>query len=179
MVVRQAPVTHRFDVLNRLAARSARAREPVRAYIGLGANLGDARAALLAAMQAIADLPHMQLRRRSSLYRSAPVQAHGPDFINAVLAVDTCLNAFELLAQLQQIEHAAGRLRPYLNAPRTLDLDLLLYGQASISSAILTVPHPRMRQRAFVLLPLAEIAPELVEAAQLAALVDQRIARLD
>ncbi|OIN92593.1 MAG: 2-amino-4-hydroxy-6-hydroxymethyldihydropteridine diphosphokinase [Comamonadaceae bacterium CG1_02_60_18] len=161
-----------------MLAQHAGAREPVRAYIGLGANLGDARAALLAAMQAVADLPQMQLMRRSSLYRSAPVQAHGPDFINAVVAVDTCLNALELLSKLQQIENAAGRVRPYPNAPRTLDLDLLLYGSAQISSTILTVPHPRMAERAFVLLPLAEIAHEMVNKASLAGLSDQRIERL-
>jgi len=130
------------------------------------------------AMQSIAALPQTALVARSALYRSAPVQAKGPDFINAVVGVKTQLNAMELLAALQQIEAAAGRQRPYPNAPRTLDLDLLLYGQARISSATLTVPHPRMAERAFVLHPLAEIAPQHVTAAQLAAVAQQRIERL-
>lgn len=154
-------------------------RPRVRAYIALGANLGDARAALLAALQAIAALPHTQLISQSALYRSAPVQAQGPDFLNAVVGVDTTLHAPELLLKLQQIETAAGRVRPYPNAPRTLDLDLLLYGSARISSPTLTVPHPRMWERAFVLRPLADVAPELVTAAQLAALAHQRIDRLE
>lgn len=153
-------------------------RPVVRAYVALGANLGDARATVLAAMQSMADLPFTQVTCRSALYRSAPVQAQGPDFINAVVAVDTALNAPELLSKLQQIEDRAGRVRPYPNAPRTLDLDLLLYGSAHVSSGNLTVPHPRMRERAFVLLPLAEIAPDQVDAAQLAALADQRIEKL-
>jgi len=153
-------------------------REPVRAYIGLGANLGDARAAVLAATQSIAALPHTTVVARSALYRSAPVQAQGPDFINAVVGVDTRLNAPDLLAGLQQIELEAGRQRPYKNAPRTLDLDLLLYGQARISSVTLTVPHPRMGERAFVLLPLAEIAPTQVNSTQLAAVAAQVIEHL-
>jgi len=168
---------HPSDVVN--TRTLAPLREPVRAYIALGANLGDARAAVLAAMQSIAALPQTAVVTRSALYRSAPVQAQGPDFINAVVGIDTRLNAMELLAALQQIETAAGRQRPYPNAPRTLDLDLLLYGQAGISSATLTVPHPRMGERAFVLQPLAEIAPQHVTAAQLAAVAQQRMERLD
>ena len=91
-----------------------------------------------------------------------PGHAPGGDYINAVLEIDTRLPAPILLQHLQQIEQAAGRERPYVNAPRTLDLDLLLYGDGRIDSPQLTVPHPRMWQRAFVLLPLAEIAPALV-----------------
>ena len=112
------------------------------------------------------------------LFRSAPVEATGPDFINAVAEVSTLLTSPDLLLQLQQLEHEAGRQRPYLNAPRTLDLDLLLYGDASVQSERLTVPHPRMLQRAFVLLPLAEIAPQRVSAAQLQAVAHQTISRL-
>ena len=150
-----------------------------RAYIALGANLGDAAGALKAAVASIARLPLTQLGKVSSLYKTAPqgVTADlqpGDDYLNAVLAIDAALTAPALLAQLQQIERAAGRQRPYLNAPRTLDLDLLLYGDARIESATLTVPHPRMWQRAFVLVPLAEIAPELVSSAQLAAVASQR-----
>ena len=132
-----------------------------RVYVGLGANLGDPRAALEAAFAALAKLPATTLVARSSLYASAPVDADGPDFQNAVAALDTALDAPALLAALQAIELAHGRERPYRNAPRTLDLDLLLYGDQHISSAALTVPHPRMRARAFVLLPLVELAPDL------------------
>jgi 2-amino-4-hydroxy-6-hydroxymethyldihydropteridine diphosphokinase len=154
-------------------------RDPVTAYIGLGANLGDAKLAVDAALDAIARLPQTQRVRRSSLYRSAPVDAGGPDFINAVAEVRTALTAPGLLRELQAIESAAGRERPYRNAPRTLDLDLLLYGDGRIDSPALTVPHPRMRERAFVLLPLAEIAPRWLPASQTAAIAAQRIERID
>jgi 2-amino-4-hydroxy-6-hydroxymethyldihydropteridine diphosphokinase len=106
------------------------------------------------------------------------VDASGPDFINAVLAIKTGLNAFELLAHLQRIELACGRERPYRNAPRTLDLDLLLFAGAYIHSPNLQLPHPRMYERAFVLLPLAEIAPQQVSETQLAGVAAQRIDRL-
>lgn len=154
------------------------ARAEVLAYIALGGNLGDAQAAVRSAIDQVAALPQTRLLARSSLYRSAPVDASGPDFVNAVMAVQTRLNAHELLLELQHIETLAGRERPYFNAPRTLDLDLLFYGQASIDSPQLVVPHPRMVQRAFVLWPLAEIAPERVSAAQLATVAAQRIERL-
>lgn len=149
------------------------------AYIGLGANLGDAPAALRGAVQAIAALPGTEVLQCSALYRSAPVDAAGPDFFNAVVAVRTPLAPDELLASLQSIEAAAGRERPYRNAPRTLDLDILLCGGLAISTPTLTVPHPRMRERAFVLRPLAEIAPGQVEPAWLEAVRGQRIERLD
>ena len=125
------------------------------AYIGLGANLGDAPAALRAAIQALAALPGTQLLQCSALYRSAPVDATGPDFYNAVAALRTSLPPQELLAALQSIEAAARRERPYRNAPRTLDLDILLFDALAIDTPTLTVPHPRMHERAFVLLPLA------------------------
>jgi 2-amino-4-hydroxy-6-hydroxymethyldihydropteridine diphosphokinase len=153
-------------------------REPVTAFVGLGANLGDAQRALQDALAALARLPDTQLVRSSRVYRSAPVDAGGPDYLNAVAQVQTRLGAPELLAQLQQLERAAGRERPYRNAPRTLDLDLLLFGDAYIDSVALTVPHPRLRERAFVLLPLQELAPERVSAADLAAVAGQRIAPL-
>ena len=152
-------------------------RDPVVVTIGLGANLGDAPATLQATIAAIAGLAQTQLLRASSLYRSAPVDSSGPDYVNAVVQVRTTLSAPALLAELQTIELAAGRERPYRNAPRTLDLDVLLYGHAQISSRTLTVPHPRMHQRAFVLLPLSEIAPELVSAAALRAVGDQLVQR--
>jgi 2-amino-4-hydroxy-6-hydroxymethyldihydropteridine diphosphokinase len=133
-----------------------------RAYIGLGANLGDARAQVEAACEALAATPGVQWAGRSSLYRSAPVDAGGPDYVNAVAAVDTTLSPHELLVALQAIEDRFGRERPYRNAPRTLDLDLLLHGQARVDTPALTVPHPRLHERAFVLRPLAELAPTLV-----------------
>ena len=152
-------------------------RAPVPAFIGLGANLGDAAGALRRALQRIAGLPRTQLLAHSSLYRTAPIDSGGPDYFNAVAHVSTGLSAPDLLAQLQSIESGAGRQRPYRNAPRTLDLDLLLYGDARIDSAALTVPHPRMTERAFVLVPLAEIAPQRVSAAHLAAVAGQAIER--
>jgi 2-amino-4-hydroxy-6-hydroxymethyldihydropteridine diphosphokinase len=154
------------------------------AFIGLGANLGDARAAIKQALATLAALPHCTLVQRSALYASAPIDATGPDFINAVAQIQTTLTAPALLAALQGIEQAAGRKRPYRNAPRTLDLDLLLYGSARIESPTLTVPHPRMHLRAFVLLPLVEIAPHIHIAAMgsaqalLAGVADQRLSKL-
>jgi 2-amino-4-hydroxy-6-hydroxymethyldihydropteridine diphosphokinase len=157
---------------------TAHLRAPVLAFIALGGNLGDAKALVGAAVEQMATLPQTRLVARSGLYRTAPIEASGPDFINAVVAVQTRLNAHQLLMNLQRVEQVFGRERPYPNAPRTLDLDLLLYGTASIQSATLVVPHPRMTQRAFVLRPLAEIAPERVSADQLAAVATQRTARL-
>ena len=154
-------------------------RDPVTAYVALGANLGDAPAALRRAMEEIARLPDTRVAARSRLYRSAPVDAAGPDFVNAVVALATRLPAPELLRQLQRLELAAGRQRAYRHAPRTLDLDLLDYGDARIDSPQLTLPHPRMMQRAFVLLPLAEIAPARVPADALAAVAGQGIQVLE
>ncbi|MBX3652798.1 MAG: 2-amino-4-hydroxy-6-hydroxymethyldihydropteridine diphosphokinase, partial [Ramlibacter sp.] len=134
-------------------------RDAVAAYVALGANLGDAQQTVLHAIDALGRTPGVRVLRASSLYRTAPVESSGPDYINAVAVVETTLTAPALLAALQALEQAAGRERPYVNAPRTLDLDLLLYGSARIDSPYLTVPHPRMDQRAFVLVPLAEIAP--------------------
>lgn len=153
-------------------------REPVTAYVALGANLGDARQAVLDAVQALAHLPETALQACSRLYRTAPHEASGPDFINAVVCLSTCLSAPQLLQALQAIEQQAGRERPYMNAPRTLDLDVLLYGHARIDSPLLTVPHPRMWGRAFVLHPLAELAPERIPAGSLEAVQDQPIAPL-
>ena len=154
------------------------------AFVGLGANLGDARATVEAALEALARLPATRLIARSSLYVSAPLDATGADFVNAVAALDTELEARTLLTELQGIERSHGRERPYRNAPRTLDLDLLLFGDACFADSALTVPHPRMTQRAFVLQPLAEIAPELrlpdgrAVASLLPALAGQRLTRM-
>ncbi len=133
----------------------------VDAYIGLGANLGDAVAAVQSALQQLAVLPASVLLARSSLYRSAPLDAQGPPFINAVALLRTALPPLQLLAELQRIELGAGRLRPYRNAPRTLDLDILLYGSTVGASPTLTLPHPRLHLRRFVLWPLSELAPQL------------------
>ena len=153
-------------------------RDPVPAYLALGANLGDARATVRSAIDAIAASAGCQLRQRSSLYRTAPIDAGGPDYINAVIAVTTSLSAPDLLHLLQALELQAGRERPYRNAPRTLDLDILLYGDARMCSPQLVLPHPRMNSRAFVLVPLAQIAPQRVSAAQLLAVSDQACVQL-
>lgn len=153
-------------------------RPEVTAYVALGANLGDAADTLRKALQALGGAHGLRLVKASGLYRTAPIESSGPDYLNAVAEVATTLTAPALLHALQAIENAAGRERPYRNAPRTLDLDLLLYGRASIESHELTVPHPRMRERAFVLVPLAEIAPGLVAADRLSAVADQAIERL-
>ncbi len=150
---------------------------PTLVWIGLGANLGERDAALRQAVQAIAALPGTQVLRVSSLYRSAPVDAGGPDYLNAVAEIATRHDAHALLAALQAIEHGAGRERPYRNAPRTLDLDILLYGEQCITTLALTVPHPRMHERAFVLQPLAELVPGRVPPGALHAVAAQAITR--
>lgn len=133
----------------------------ISAYIGLGANLGDAADSVRAAIDLLAQLPTTKLSACSSLYRSAPVDATGDDFVNAVIQLETQLDAHTLLAELQRIEHSFGRERPFRNAPRTLDLDLLVFGNNIIRDHALEVPHPRMGNRAFVLLPLHELTPDL------------------
>jgi 2-amino-4-hydroxy-6-hydroxymethyldihydropteridine diphosphokinase len=131
-------------------------------YIGIGANLGDAAATVRQAIIALDDVAESIVIEASPLYRSAPLDAGGPDFINAVVALETKLAPRALLIALQQIEQAFGRERPFKNAPRTLDLDLLLYGEQVIEEPSLTVPHPRMMQRAFVLKPLLDVAPDII-----------------
>ncbi len=131
------------------------------AYIGIGANLGDARANVLDALERLQRQPGCTLMAASGLYRTAPIDSSGDDYINAVARIATALDAEALLQALHGIEQAHGRERPYRNAPRTLDLDLLLYGDAVINSPTLTVPHPRMTERAFVLVPLLELAPSI------------------
>lgn len=156
-----------------------------RAYIGLGANLGDARAACAGALAALARLPGTRVAAVSSWWRSAPVDAQGPDYVNGVAALDTTLAPLALLDALQALEAAHGRERPYANAPRTLDLDLLLHGDERMDTPRLTLPHPRLHERAFVLRPLAELAPGLVIPGRgrledwLPRVRDQRIDRLD
>ena len=129
----------------------------VSAYVGIGANLGDPAQTVRSAIAALQELADTRLSASSSLFASAPIDAGGSDFVNAVARIDTGLAAETLLSELQKIEQAFGRERPFRNAPRTLDLDLLLYGQAQIQSSSLEVPHPRMTGRAFVLKPLLEL----------------------
>ena len=152
---------------------------PALVYVGLGANLGEREAALRNALAAIGQLPGTRVTRVSPLYGSAPVDAGGPDYLNAVAELTTALAPQPLLQALQSIEQAAGRQRPYRNAPRTLDLDILWFGGQAIDTPELTVPHPRMAERAFVLRPLADLAPERVDAAALQAVASQDIHRLE
>ncbi len=132
------------------------------AYVGLGSNLDEPENQVEQALLELDRLPHSRLVGRSSLYRSAPLGFAGqPDFINAVARLETGLPAERLLADLQDIESRHGRTRSFANAPRTLDLDLLLFEKLQLRTPRLTVPHPRMHERAFVLKPLVELSPEL------------------
>ncbi len=134
-----------------------------RAFIGLGANIGDAGRQIRLAIDELKQLPDTHLVLSSGMYRSAPLgYADQPDFLNAVACVDTGLSAARLLELLQEIEQRQGRERPFANAPRTLDLDLLLYGEEIRTTPELMLPHPRMHERAFVLKPLLEIAPHAI-----------------
>jgi len=133
------------------------------AFIGLGSNLGDPPAQIRRALSTLAALPGTRLVRRSSLYRNPPEgRLDQPEFVNAVAGIETQLAPRELLERLLEIERDHGRVREYPNAPRTLDLDILLYGERVVSEPGLTIPHPRMLERAFVLVPLGEIAPDAV-----------------
>jgi 2-amino-4-hydroxy-6-hydroxymethyldihydropteridine diphosphokinase len=151
---------------------------PVMACVALGANLGDAVVTVQQALRDVAGLPETQLIKASSLYRSAPYEAQGPDFINAVALIQTQLSPLALLHALQSLELQSGRERPFKNAPRTLDLDIIFYGDLSLDTLELTLPHPRWHERAFVLQPLAEVWPEQVSSEQLAAVQDQAIQRM-
>ena len=131
----------------------------VTAYIGIGANLGDAHANVEKAIGKLNELPRTRLTGQSSLFRTAPIDASGDDYINAVARIDTQLPAENLLLELQAIEQAFGRNRPFANAPRSLDLDILLYGNEEIACESLVVPHPRLTQRAFALIPLLQVDP--------------------
>lgn len=153
-----------------------------RAYIALGSNLADPVSQLGAAFDALGQLPQTRLVARSSLWRSAPVgYVDQPDFVNAVATVETALEAEDLLTHLLDIERRHGRVREFQNAPRTLDLDIALFGDDRVDTPALTVPHPRMHQRAFVLLPLNELAPDIVIPGHgplrdlLSAVADQRL----
>ena len=150
---------------------------PSTVWIGLGANLGERADTLRLAIGAIDAISETRVQRVSSLYSSTPVDAGGPDYLNAVAELSTTLAPQALLQALQAIELAAGRQRPYRNAPRTLDLDIVDWADATIDTATLTVPHPRLWQRAFVLRPLAELVPQRVPASALQAVQTQAIER--
>lgn len=148
------------------------------AYVGIGSNLEDPVRQVREALDELDRVPHTRVVKKSSLYRSAPMgHAEQPDFINAVARLETGLPAERLLAELQEIEARHGRKRSFPNAPRTLDLDILLYGELSLDLPSLKIPHPRMHERAFVLRPLLEISPELQ--IRFNACVDQKIERID
>lgn len=156
------------------------------AFIGLGANLGaDLRLALEEGLRGIAALPGTRVLAVSGAYRSAPLESCGPDYLNAVACVETALTPQTLLDALLAIEAAHGRQRPYRNAPRTLDLDLLSYADLCLDTPTLTLPHPRLQQRAFVIRPWLELAPDLALpgigrlADCLPSLQDQALERLD
>ena len=133
----------------------------IKSFVGLGANIGEPAVQVRRAIDALGKLPRTRLVRASSLYRSAPVgYKDQPDFVNAVAEIETELGPEALLEELLEIEARFGRTRTFPNAPRILDLDLLLYGEQIVAEPGLAVPHPRMHERAFVLAPLAEIAPQ-------------------
>ncbi len=154
------------------------------AYLGVGANLGDARQTLKDAVVCLAQQHTITVLAKSSLYRTAPIDAGGDDYYNCVVKLDTTLAVRQLLALCQRIEHHFGRERPFRNAPRTLDIDILLYGDDEIDEPDLIVPHPRMTGRAFALVPLVEIDADLAiprhgpASAFLAAVADQRIEKV-
>jgi 2-amino-4-hydroxy-6-hydroxymethyldihydropteridine diphosphokinase len=157
----------------------------LRSFIGIGANLDDPVARVRAAIDALATLPDSQLAAASSLYASAPIgYADQPDFVNAAVALDTALGPRALLRELQAIESRFGRTRTFPNAPRTVDLDILLYGERVIDEPGLEIPHPRLHERAFALAPVVELDPDCVipgrgrAAAWLARCADQRVRRL-
>jgi 2-amino-4-hydroxy-6-hydroxymethyldihydropteridine diphosphokinase len=157
----------------------------VRAFVGVGANLGFARDAVLNALADLARLPQTEFVMASALYRSAPIDSSGPDFINAVAEIETSLSATDLLAHLWSLELQAGRVRTERNAPRTLDLDLLLYGETIMNTPELTLPHKAISERAFVLKPLLELVPDIEipghgpASALLEHVLDQDIERLE
>jgi 2-amino-4-hydroxy-6-hydroxymethyldihydropteridine diphosphokinase len=137
-----------------------------RAYVGIGANLGDAAATVRGAFGELDALPHTRVVKQSSLWRTAPVgHADQPDYVNAVAQIETGLPAGRLLDELLAVERRHGRERSFANAPRTLDLDILSFGDLAMNGPALTLPHPRMFDRAFVLQPLLEVAPDFPGAA--------------
>ena len=156
------------------------------AYVGLGSNLDGPRRQVAQALSELEDIPATRVLKRSSLYCSEPLgHAEQPEFVNAVAALDTALDPEALLGELQAIEARHARARSFRNAPRTLDLDLLLYDDRVHRSARLELPHPRMHERAFVLKPLLEIEPGIAVPGRgrardlLGACAGQRVERSD
>ncbi len=143
------------------SAINALPKNSVTAYVGIGANLGRKEETIRRAIEDIKKIPNTTLTACSSLYLTEPIEAAGEDYVNAVVRVETRLSAIQVLHALQNLENRFGRIRPagVVNAPRTLDLDLLLYADAESTEPELILPHPRMLDRAFVLIPLMEIAP--------------------
>jgi 2-amino-4-hydroxy-6-hydroxymethyldihydropteridine diphosphokinase len=156
------------------------------AYVGLGANIGEPRKQLQNALQDLGALPQIRVTATSGFYRSAPIgYLDQPEFLNAVARLDTTLSAERLLENLRKIEQRQGRERSFANAPRTLDLDLLLYGDQVLATPALTLPHARMHERSFVLAPLLELDPDISipgkgkASALLSACASQKIERID
>lgn len=150
---------------------------PVLCYIGLGANIGDSRATIVEALKRLNELANLTVNNVAPLYRTAPIGYTEQNyFINTVAEVSTTLTPRQLLAALQQIEHYLGRVRVVRWGPRTVDLDILLYGDQEIMEPELQIPHPRMAQRAFVMVPLADLNPGLVIGGQKAQLLAGRLA---
>jgi 2-amino-4-hydroxy-6-hydroxymethyldihydropteridine diphosphokinase len=150
----------------------------IKTYVALGANLGEPLIAFQYALERVNAHIQCSVEAVSSVYCSKAFEAEGPDYLNAVALVMTALSAPELLMFLQEIELDAGRIRAYHHQPRTLDLDLLFYAQGRIDSATLKIPHPRWRERAFVLLPLQEISETWVREEDVQAVKSQSIERL-
>ncbi|CCG19451.1 7, 8-dihydro-6-hydroxymethylpterin-pyrophosphokinase [Taylorella asinigenitalis 14/45] len=130
-------------------------------FIGLGANLGDELSYINKAISKLVECDDIELLATSSVYKTSPVESDGEDYLNAVIQINSSLDPFELLSIMQKIELDLGRQRPYKNAPRTIDLDILLFDDMQIKDDRLTIPHPRITQRAFVLVPLRELNPDL------------------
>ncbi|HEY1610954.1 MAG TPA: 2-amino-4-hydroxy-6-hydroxymethyldihydropteridine diphosphokinase [Paraburkholderia sp.] len=154
------------------------------AYLGLGANLGDARQTLKDAVVCLAQQHTITVLAKSSMYRTAPIDAGGDDYYNCAVKLDTSVSVRQLLALCQRVEDHFGRERPFRNAPRTLDIDILLFGDHEIDEPDLTVPHPRLVGRAFALVPLVEIDPNLaipghgLASALLPTVANQRIEKI-
>lgn len=156
-------------------SESIRSDLSVTAYVALGSNLGDSALIVSKAIRELSEKPGLKLISSSALYVSKPIDATGNDYVNAVVALECFLNPVDLLRLTQAVELAYGRVRSFVNAPRTLDLDLILYGHAHVNTPWLVIPHPRWTQRAFVLKPLQSIAPHLVSNQMLIAVNDQQI----
>ena len=155
-----------------------------RAFIGFGGNIGDTRQIITDAIVCLALRSELQILAKSCFYQSAPLEATGDDYINAVIEIETQLSPYGLLHVCQAVEQEFGRERPYANAPRTIDLDILSFEGVSQTDTELTIPHPRIIERSFVLLPLLEIAPDFFLPnwgelkAYLPKVADQRIEKL-